>query len=72
MLNSDKPARIHYYSGSYRLLSPGDYVLCAVTGLRIPINELRYWSAERQEAYVSADVATRRHQLLLDAETARS
>jgi hypothetical protein len=35
-------------------------VLCAVTGEAIPLAELRYWSAERQEAYASCEIATRR------------
>jgi hypothetical protein len=39
---------------------PGQYVICAVTGASIPLDELTYWSAERQEAYASAEAATRR------------
>jgi hypothetical protein len=35
-------------------------VLCAVTGEPIALEELRYWSAERQEAYASPEIATRR------------
>jgi hypothetical protein len=31
-----------------------------VTGEAIPLAELRYWSAERQEAYASCEIATRR------------
>ena len=29
----------------------------AVTGGRIPLHELRYWSVERQEAYVDAEAS---------------
>ena len=54
MSGSGKPARVHYQAGTFRLLSDGDHVLCAVTGARIPLHELRYWSVERQEAYVDA------------------
>ena len=54
MSGSGKPARVHYLAGTFRLLSDGDHVLCAVTGVRIPLHELRYWSVERQEAYVDA------------------
>lgn len=53
-------ARLHYLPGTFRQLSPGDHVLCAVTAAIIPLEMLRYWSAERQEAYASADIATRR------------
>ena len=54
MSGSGKPARVHYLPGTFRLLSDGDHVVCAVTGARIPLLELRYWSVERQEAYVDA------------------
>lgn len=56
-----RAARLHYDSGSYRVLSAGDHVLCAVTGQRIPLAALRYWSHEAQEAYASADIASARY-----------
>jgi len=61
MLDNFRPARIRYLSGSYQLLGPGDYVVCAVTGKRIPLNQLRYWSHEFQEAYADAATATARY-----------
>jgi hypothetical protein len=54
MSNQSRAARLHYMAGTFRMLSPGDHVVCAVTGQRIPLEELRYWSVARQEAYVSA------------------
>ena len=42
------------------MLRPGNHVLCAVTGMPIALPDLRYWSAERQEAYASCEIATRR------------
>ena len=54
MTGSGRAARVHYLPGTFRLLSDGDHVLCAVTGVRIPLHELRYWSVERQEAYADA------------------
>jgi len=54
MTGSGKPARVHYLSGTFRLLADGDHVVCAMTGQRIPLNELRYWSVERQEPYADA------------------
>lgn len=56
-----RPARLLYESGSYRILEAGDHVLCAVTGQRINLAALRYWSHELQEAYASADIASRRY-----------
>ena len=57
MSGSGKRARVHYLPGTFRLLSDGDHVVCAVTGGRIPLAELRYWSVERQEPYVDADAS---------------
>jgi hypothetical protein len=44
------------------VLVPGDHVLCAVSGTPIPLDELRYWSVARQEAYLSAVEATKAEQ----------
>jgi hypothetical protein len=54
MNQGGREARIHYMAGTFRLLAHGDYVRCAVTGARIPLDELRYWSVARQEPYVDA------------------
>jgi hypothetical protein len=56
--NSDRPARLHYMANGFRVLTPGDHVVCAASGARIPIELLRYWSVARQEAYASAHLAT--------------
>lgn len=60
MSSSDKAAKLYYAPSSFRVLRPGTHVLCAVTGEAIPLAELRYWSAERQEPYASCEIATRR------------
>ena len=49
-----REARIRYLAGTFRLLSDGDHVRCAETGVMIALDELRYWSVERQEAYAGA------------------
>jgi hypothetical protein len=59
----DGPATVHFGDGEYVVLKPGSHVLCAVTGKRIPLDMLRYWSAERQEAYCGpAEVLLRQSQ----------
>ncbi|GLT02069.1 hypothetical protein GCM10007897_34720 [Sphingobium jiangsuense] len=58
MSGKDQPARLHYMAYSFRVLSPGDHVLCAVTGQKIALDDLRYWSIERQEPYASAEAST--------------
>jgi hypothetical protein len=59
MANQGRPAKLHYMAGTFRVLSSGDHVICAVTGQRIPLEELRYWSVARQEAYADAAAAVR-------------
>lgn len=53
-------AKIRYLDADFQVLSEGDHVLCAVTGLPIKIEQLTYWSVARQEAYSSAEAAFRR------------
>jgi hypothetical protein len=62
MSGSGKAARVHYLHGTFRLLSDGDHVVCAVTGGRIPLHELKYWSVERQEPYVDAEASLKANQ----------
>ena len=45
---------MRYLDGDFQVLSPGAFVRCAVTGVEIPLDELKYWSVKRQEAYVDA------------------
>ena len=54
MGSGNREAKIHYLDSTFRMLSAGDHVRCAITGAVIPLDELRYWSVERQEAYVDA------------------
>ena len=54
LMQNGRLARLHFLSGTFRVLSPGDHVLCAVTRQPIPLADLKYWSVERQEAYASA------------------
>ena len=48
-------AKVKFLNGEFQVLSPGDFVRCAVTGAEIPLDELKYWSVERQEAYASPE-----------------
>ena len=57
---SGAEARLQYLDGEYRVLRPGLFVTCAVTGLPIPLEDLRYWSVERQEAYASPEASMQR------------
>jgi hypothetical protein len=53
-------ALLDYGDAEFRVLRPGAFVRCAVTGERIELADLRYWSVDFQEAYISpAAVLTR-------------
>lgn len=58
MNNAARPAKLHYMMNGFRVLAPGEHVVCASTGATIALEDLRYWSVERQEAYASATIAT--------------
>ena len=58
MSNTNRPARLHYMANGFRVLAPGDHVVCAVSGERIALEDLRYWSVAAQEAYATAQSAT--------------
>jgi hypothetical protein len=47
-------AKIHYGASDFTIMETGSYVLCSVTGEKIPLEMLRYWNADRQEAYKDA------------------
>lgn len=53
-------AQVKYLDADYQVISPGQFVRCAATGNPIKLDELRYWSVERQEAYASAHEALQR------------
>ena len=46
-------AKVELLDGDFRIVRPGAYVRCAVTGRLIPLDDLRYWSVDRQEAYAT-------------------
>jgi hypothetical protein len=53
-------AEVKYLDGDFRVLRPGAFVRCAVTGTPIPLEELKYWSVERQEAYAGPEAVLKR------------
>lgn len=55
-------AVLHYGDGDFAVLKPGRYVVCAVSGRKIPLEQLKYWSVELQEAYVGPAEALQRWQ----------
>lgn len=60
MSSAEKLATLHYLPNGFRVIKPGNHVLCAVTGVPVSLEVLRYWCAIRQEAYGTSEAATRR------------
>lgn len=58
MSNTDRPARLHYMANGFRVLVPGDHVVCAVSGARIGLEDLRYWDVRTQRPFASAAIAS--------------
>jgi hypothetical protein len=48
-------AIVEFLDGDLRIVRPGRFVICAVTGKHIPLDELKYWSVEKQEAYATRE-----------------
>lgn len=55
-------AVLEFSDSDFMILKPGNFVRCAVTGDPISLRDLRYWSAELQEAYKDAYVSVKRWQ----------
>jgi hypothetical protein len=53
-------AVLHYGDGEYAVLKPGRHVVCAVSGVKIPLEALRYWNPATQEAYAGPTQALQR------------
>lgn len=54
---SSQEAKVRYLDADFVLTSPGTFVKCAITGKPIQIDDLKYWSVDKQEAYADAETA---------------
>ena len=48
-----KLAKIKYLPNNFEIIDEGDYVICAISGKKISLDELNYWNVELQEPYYS-------------------
>lgn len=55
-----REAVLRYGAADFDVLTPGDFVRCAVSDAPIPLERLTYWNVALQEAYASAELMTRR------------
>ncbi|MGI9440680.1 MAG: DUF2093 domain-containing protein [Parvibaculales bacterium] len=59
---NEKQAIIRYVDGDFEIITAGTHVICAVTGKPIALEDLRYWSVDRQEAYIDAKASLQAEQ----------
>ena len=48
-----KKAKLIFKHNFFEIVKEGDYVLCAISGKEIVLQNLNYWNVELQEAYFS-------------------
>ena len=62
-MNGNK-AKLKFNANNFEVIEKGDYVVCAVSGKSIPLNQLTYWNVELQEPYFSPKEAQQRYEEL--------
>ena len=48
-----KKAKLVFKHNYFEIVEEGDYVLCAISGKKILLQDLNYWNVDLQEAYFS-------------------
>tara|TARA_B100001013_G_C24541393_1_gene414832 strand:+ start:683 stop:880 length:198 start_codon:yes stop_codon:yes gene_type:complete len=49
----NKLAKLKYLPNKFEIIERGDYVICAISGKKIALENLNYWNVDEQEAYFS-------------------
>ena len=49
----NKLAKLKYLPNNFEVIVQGDHVVCAISGKKIPLEDLNYWNVKEQEAYYS-------------------
>ena len=49
----NKLAKLKYLPNNFEIIENGDHVICAISGKKILIENLTYWSVDDQEPYYS-------------------
>ena len=49
----NKLAKLKYLPNNFEIVEDGDYVMCSISGKKIPLENLNYWNVDEQEAYYS-------------------
>ena len=59
---SGNKAKVKFFPNNFEIIEKGDYVVCAVSGKNILLDELTYWNVELQEAYFSPKEVQQRYE----------
>jgi hypothetical protein len=57
-----KKAKLIFKHNFFEIVEEGDYVICAISGKEILLQNLNYWNVDLQEAYFSPLEAKERHE----------
>ena len=57
-----KLAKLKYLPNNFEIINEGDYVICAISGKKISLDELNYWNVELQEPYYSYVEASKKRE----------
>ena len=61
---SKKLAKLKYLPNNFQIIEKGDYVVCAISGKKISLDNLNYWNVELQEPYYSYVEASKKKEEL--------
>jgi len=61
---NEKKAKLKFNPNNFEIIEEGDHVFCAISGKKIPLDQLTYWNVELQEAYFSPKEAHQRYEEL--------
>ena len=59
-----KLAKLKYLPNNFKVIQDGDHVICAISGKKIPLENLNYWNVETQEAYFSYVEASKKRDIM--------
>ena len=65
LIMKNKLAKLEYLPNDFKVIKNGDYVICAISGKKINLNELTYWNVDLQEAYFSYNEAFIKNESIL-------
>ena len=54
ILSPQREAKLKFLDGEFQIIREGEFVRCAISGIAIRIDDLRYWNVDKQMAYRSA------------------